>query len=100
MNGPNQTPPLGKKQQRWLWIGGLAFVGLWILFFDSYSILNRRKLIREIKTLEAEVKYYDEKSKADSTMIENLKDDEFLETYGREHFFFRKEGETVYLIEE
>ena len=32
------------------------------------------------------------------TILENLKDDRFLEQYAREHYLMKREDETIYLL--
>lgn len=42
--------------------------------------------------------YYQNKITEDSTILENLKDDRFLEQYAREHYLMKREDETIYLL--
>lgn len=62
---------------------------------DLLTSMSVRADIRELRerrrSLEASIA-------ADSTLLENLDDAEFLERYAREHYLMRKEGETVYVI--
>ena len=48
--------------------------------------------------LEREKALYEEKIARDSALIEQLKQDDFLEQYAREHFHMQRKGEKVYII--
>lgn len=63
------------------------------------SIANRRAVRDEIGTLRMRRDYYLERIREDSTVIEKLRDDDFLEQYAREHFLMRRDDETVYVLE-
>lgn len=76
----------------------IAFV-VYVLFFDRNNLQNRREILAEIAQLEQQIEYYRATITADSLLIENLKDDEFLEAYAREHFLLKRENETVIVIE-
>jgi len=78
---------------------------LWILTLAVFvllvrdSIANRRAVRNEIETLRMRRDYYLERIREDSTVIEKLRDDDFLEQYAREHFLMRRDDETVYVLE-
>jgi cell division protein FtsB len=62
--------------------------------------------IREIFGVRAEIGRLNERKEelrrqiaADSTLLENLKDPDFLERFARENYLMRREGEEVYIIE-
>ncbi|MEX1062437.1 MAG: septum formation initiator family protein [Balneolaceae bacterium] len=77
----------------------IAFVAVWFLFIDTYSVytrydLNKRKADLENKTeqLRREIGSIEQK-------LENLKDNpDLLEKIAREEYGMRKPGETVYRI--
>ncbi len=56
------------------------------------------RLKQKINELEAQKDYYQNKITEDSTILENLKDDRFLEQYAREHYLMKREDETIYLL--
>ncbi len=74
-------------------------ISTYIFFFDKNDLAHRRKLIDEIEQLEAQVEYYKNEIAEDSLLLEQLKDDEFLEAYARENFLMKRSGETVIVIE-
>ena len=50
------------------------------------------------KALEEQRDYYLQKIAEDSTILENLKDDRYLEQYAREHYLMKRKDETIYLL--
>lgn len=83
-----------------LWLITIAVFLILITFLDSNNVLDKIQLNKEIKELKAQKKYYIKRISQDSTIIERLKDDVFLERYGRERYFMKKKGETIYIIKE
>lgn len=78
----------------------LAFIALWFLFVDSYSLLTRyqlesRKEVLIEKTTEYNVMTDELKEKINA--LEN--NPHLLEKIAREEYGMRKPGETVYRIE-
>lgn len=53
----------------------------------------------EIHKLNREKAIYKASIRRDSTLIENLKNDEFLEQYAREKYFMQGKGEQVFIVE-
>lgn len=72
---------------------------VYMIFFDTNNYNNRRELLTEIEQLESQVEYYRKAIEQDSTLLENLNDDEFLEAYAREHFLMKRSDETVIVVE-
>jgi len=87
-------------RDRRLWYITIAVFILLIAVFDRNNLLEAWRLKRDIKELEVQKEYYEQKIVEDSTILENLKDNEFLEEYAREEYHFKRAGETLYLIEE
>ena len=54
----------------------------------------------EIRELNREKAIYEAEIRRDSLLIENLKNDEFLEQYAREKYFMQGKGEQVFIIED
>ena len=72
---------------------------LLILFLDRNSYMDRREVKKEIEKLKAQRDYYLDRIREDSTVIEKLKDDEYLEQYAREHFLMKRDSDVVYVLE-
>lgn len=62
------------------------------------NLIHALKIRGQIKELEQEKALYEEKIARDSTLIERLKEDDFLEQYAREHYHMQRKGEKVYII--
>ncbi len=86
-------------KDRRLWLITFAVFILLITVFDRNNLIDAWKLKQEIKELETQKEYYQQKITEDSLILENLKDDRFLEEYAREHYLMKRDGETLYLIE-
>ena len=78
---------------------GLLFL-FWILFLDSHSWLTHQELNSEIETLQQRKKNLLESIDKDKKAIEQLNNLDSLEKYAREQYGHKKEGETVFIIED
>lgn len=78
----------------------IVLFGLYMTFVDSHNFIDTFKLKQELRELEQQKNYYREKIAQDSAILEGLKDDAFLEKYAREHFYMRRDGETIYVVQE
>ena len=76
---------------------GLLFV-LWMLFFDSNSYLNHKRLSNDINQLQKDKQHYKEEIKKDSIALNELSSPEGLEKYAREKYHMKKENEEIFLI--
>ena len=82
---------LGKFfKDRRLWLITIAVFILVITVFDKNNLIEAWRLKQK--------DYYQNKITEDSTILENLKDDRFLEQYAREHYLMKREDETIYLL--
>jgi cell division protein FtsB len=64
---------------------------------EVYSSLQLRAEIAELRRRKTELI---ESLSSDSVLLRRLDDPEFLERYARERYLMRREGETVYVIDE
>jgi len=78
---------------------GLLFV-LWMLFFDSNSYLNHKRLSDTIDQLEKDQQHYKEEIRKDSIALDELSSPDGLEKYAREKYHMKKENEEIFLIVE
>ena len=78
----------------------IMIVILLITVFDKNNLIEVWKLNQQLNELESQRDYYQQKITQDSTSLENLKDDAFLERYAREHYLMKRQGETIYIIKE
>lgn len=85
---------------RKLVIGTTVVFLFFILLLDKNSFVGGLRTKKEIDDIRRKKAYYQEKIRDDSTLLENLKDDAFLERYAREHFLMKRPGEQIYVIRE
>jgi len=72
---------------------------VWILFFDQNNLVDRYRMGREIRALEADRLYYLDQIENDSTRLHELTTDrDNLEKYAREQYYMKKSNEDVYVI--
>ncbi|ARA92459.1 MAG: septum formation initiator family protein [Bacteroidetes bacterium] len=90
---------MSSLRKRTLLIALLA-LGLWLLFFDSHSVLRRvqwhhehHTLLEENARLEAEIATLE-------AQMEALDSDLVIERIAREQYGMRRPGETVYRVVE
>lgn len=75
-----------------------AFV-IWMLFFDTNSLLIHLELRKEIKKLEKTQDFLKKEIAKDREIIEKLSDEGELEKFAREEYYLKKKNEEIYLIE-
>lgn len=85
------------KGHRFILIALAVFLVL-LSFVDRNNFIDQWRLRREIRALEEQRTFYLRRIADDSTVLENLRDPLFLETYAREHFYMRAAGEEVFLV--
>ena len=84
---------------RRFWITTTVIIVLFTLFFVGRNLLHAIELRRDIRLLEQEETHYRTRITADSTLVEQLRYDDYLEEYAREKFQMQGKGEKVYIIE-
>ena len=75
---------------------------IWILYFDTNSILTQIKKQKEINKVKHDIEYYDNAIKKDKKIIKILSEDSLtteLEEYFRKELFLSKKNEEVFIIE-
>ena len=72
---------------------------IWMIFFDTNSLLMHFELNKKIKKLENQKTYYQNEIKKDRASINEIESDSGIEKYAREKLFMKKENEEIFLIE-
>lgn len=83
--------------------GWMIVTGIILLFTTlivGRNLLHAIRMKREIHALEREKERYSEKIEQDSTLVERLRYDDYLEEYARERFRMQRRDEQVYIVEE
>lgn len=68
-------------KDRRLWLISIVVFGLLIVVFDKNNLIEAWRLKQKINALEVQETYYRQKIAEDSTVLENLKNDRYLEQY-------------------
>ena len=77
----------------------LVAFGVWMVFFDTSSILNRMKYRDKLNSLRQEKHFFLEEIRKDSVLAQRLLTDSTeIEKYARENYLMKKEKEDVYLV--
>lgn len=83
---------------RKFWIGATLLVIVLTVFAAVRNLIHAFGIRSQIRVLEREKALYEEKIARDSALIEQLKQDDFLERYAREHFHMQRKGEKIYIV--
>ena len=77
----------------------LVAFGVWMIFFDSSSVLNRMKYREKLNSLKQEKHFYLEEIKKDSILSQKLlSDTSEIEKFARENYLMKKDQEDVFLV--
>ena len=85
---------------RKFWIAATAVIVVVTLFVVGRNSLHAVKIKRQINALNREKAYYQAKIGQDSTLLERLQYDDYLEEYARENYHMQRRDEHVYIIRE
>lgn len=86
--------------RRRLVIGGLALLGIWFVFFDSHSLVKRIQYVNERAQLSEDVQRLRTANEELEAKVEAGLTDDVVERVAREQYGMRRNGETVYPVEE
>lgn len=95
----------GIRKKKWfavvtnIYVLVLTVFLVWMVFFDTNSLLIHWELKKELKNLEKQREFLQEEISRDKKIIEKLSDPEELEKFAREHYYLKKKQEEIYLIE-
>jgi cell division protein FtsB len=74
---------------------------VWMVFFDSNSYFDRQAQLDQLRELENQQDFYKEEIERISDELQSIDDDpEELEKFAREKFFFKEQGEDIFVLEE
>ena len=96
-----------KKTKLLTWLGQFkniylvitSFFIIWMFFFDSNSVLIQWQLSSKIKDLEQEKNYLETEIARDKALLKKFSDSIEKERFAREHYFFKKPNEDIFIIE-
>lgn len=79
-------------------LAGIAFL-VWISVFDENNLIERRQLLKDLKQLERDKTYFEERIKIDAERLKELRtNDDNLEKFAREQYLMHRENEDVFVI--
>lgn len=93
------------RKKRWFGIVGNIYVlvltifTVWMIFFDTNSLLIHMELKREIDKLKKQQEFLRKEIARDKEIIEKLSDPKELEKFAREEYYLKRKGEEIFLIE-
>lgn len=93
------------KQKKWfavvsnIYVLVLTVFAIWMLFFDTNSLLIHMELQKEIRKLEKQQEFLKEEISKDRALIEKLSDPEELEKFAREQYYLKKKNEEIFIID-
>ncbi|MDR1591784.1 MAG: septum formation initiator family protein [Prevotellaceae bacterium] len=72
--------------------------GVWLVFFDPNSLVQRLKITRQNASITKEINHFRRTVEASLEQLSDLSNDEMLEKYAREHYLMKKTDEEIFLI--
>ena len=93
------------KTKKWFKVASNMYVMvltvfvIWMLFFDTNSLLIHWELKKKINNLEKIRQYLKEEIGKDKVIFKKLSDKEELKKFAREQYFLKRQNEEIYLIE-
>jgi cell division protein FtsB len=87
------------RQRRTLIVLGVIVL-LWVLFLDSHSVFNRVRWYREADDLREENRRIEARISEVREELGRRSDDKEVERIAREAYGMRRDGETVYRVED
>jgi len=91
-----------KKIWPWLrnkYIITISIFLVWIIFLSKYNLVERVRMINDIKEMERDIQYYQQQIARDSLRLRELTTNrENLEKYAREQYYMKKKNEDIFVI--
>lgn len=93
------------KQKRWFRILGSTYIIIlilffvWMFFFDTNSYFIHKELNDDIESLEENKQFYQDEIQKDKVFLDKMQDSNEMENYARQKYYLKKEGETIFIIE-
>lgn len=92
-----------KKINKWVlnrYIVTIVLFIVWLVFFDENNLISQAQGRGELNKLRAEKKYFSDKIDDYTFQLNALDTDpSFVEKYAREHYYFSKEDEDIFVVE-
>ena len=94
---------INKNINKWVlnrYIITIVLFIVWLVFFDENNLISQLQARGELNKLRAEKKYFSDKIDDYTFQLNALDTDPgFVEKYAREHYYFSKENEDIFVVE-
>jgi cell division protein FtsB len=94
---------INKEISKWIlnrYIITIVLFMVWLVFFDENNLISQIQARGELNNLRAEKKYFSDKIDDYTFQLNALDTDPgFVEKYAREHYYFSKENEDIFVVE-
>jgi cell division protein DivIC len=94
---------INKEISKWIlnrYIITIVLFMVWLVFFDENNLISQIQARGELNKLRAEKKYFSDKIDDYTFQLNALDTDPgFVEKYAREHYYFSKENEDIFVVE-
>lgn len=87
-----------EKIKKYFWISLTLVAGIFSVSVIVQNLWHARTISRQINQMEVEQAMYRHSIAEDSTLLERLKYDEYLEQYAREQYRMHRTNEKVFII--
>lgn len=91
---------MDRKVSRKIWLGITAVIFVYTAVLTVRNLITVIKVEHRIGRLEDQQEMFRQRIEQDSTILERLKYDEYLEQYAREKFHMQRSDEHVYIMED
>ena len=88
-----------EKIKKYFWWALTAVAGIFSVTVIAQNLWHAHTISRQINELEVQQAVFRHSIAEDSTLLERLKYDEYLEQYAREQYRMHRPGEKVFIIE-
>ncbi len=88
-----------ERLSKYFWTGVVAVIFIYTAVVTVRNLVTIVRVHSRISRLEEQRDLFRNRIDEDSTLLENLSYDEFLEQYAREKFHMQKANEQVYIVE-
>ena len=85
---------------RYLWLGLTAVIFIYTAVVIVRNLIVIVRVNSRISNLEEQYDLYRSRVDQDSTLLEQLKYDEYLEQFAREKFHMQRADEHIYIVED
>lgn len=87
-----------ERAKKYFWMAMTAVAGIFSVSVIAQNLWRAHTISRQINQMEVDQAVYRHSIAEDSTLLERLKYDEYLEQYAREQYRMQRPNEKVFII--